>query len=124
MSAPSRTSTSHSVLWDADQPTFTCDGDTNAWCHLFPDCDCEEWSDEHGQEMPGHEMVAHETECWVLSWLNNVDVGNTYGDGDQLDISVPRHNALIDWEWQGDGILLWTYEDDDLNGLRDVEDEE
>ena len=44
---------------------FQCKGDDTAACHIYPDCSCESWDDDHAHE------TAHHQECWMQAWFDN-----------------------------------------------------
>lgn len=46
---------------------FICDGGDDAPCHHWPDCTCEEWTEEHSE----HPDVQQD-HCWIGPWFNDV----------------------------------------------------
>ncbi len=99
----------HRVTWSHGQPTFHCDGDINAPCHFFPDCECESWGQHCEAE---HSRVRHADECWLLPWLENVEVECTWEGGQGYD-KPAEHDAEIVTEWASD-CVLWDYADESL----------
>lgn len=79
-----------------------CIGGIDNRCHWYPGCDCEAWP-------CGHKYEFHE-DCWVLSWLNAVDLTDTNDDWSARDDDGNWPNGVIDWEWiDADQGVTWTY---------------
>lgn len=66
---------------DGPRIQFTCHGDRDSECHIFPDCGCETWiRGEHE-----HPSVPHGL-CWMQDWFDN----------DSIDPSAQDPTALAD----------------------------
>jgi hypothetical protein len=84
-----------------------CEGGIANRCHWYPDsaCDHESWP-------CGHEYVFHE-ECWLMSWLQAVDLMDTAEDS-ALDERIGEDgvdwpNGDIAYEWHYD-YVTWSYD--------------
>jgi hypothetical protein len=98
----------HRVEWRDGQPKFYCYGDRSAPCHFFPDCECERRTEEHKLQHPD---VEHDDECWLLPWLENVDVECTWARGNGVD-APPRRDGYIAAWWESDcESVIWDYAD-------------
>lgn len=97
----------HQITWTHGVATFHCDGDQASECHNYPACDCESWEMDTPDDEPTHHRHPEvpQAECWITPWLNNTPVEDTYSE---LTLHVPQHDGLIEWEWEGEGVL-WTY---------------
>lgn len=97
----------HSLAFDAEAHThrLVCEN-PQAWCHFYPECDCESWGADHE-----HAKVWHGT-CWMDDWFTNNGV--EYVGDDAVDtgpngseppasrtgvISASFEGDYIEWEW-------------------------
>lgn len=89
--------------------TFECRGDRTSWCHIYPDCECESWDEEHDRE---HPSVPHD-DCTVQDWFD-AGVDTTYYDGDDGDSDfewmLPERSGPIEIEW--DECPVWRWADE------------
>lgn len=99
------TTATHRVTWSAGHPTFHCDGDSTSSCHIFPDCECETWTAEHDEN---HPRVPHADACWILPWLENIEVECTWVGGEGYHRPA-EHDAEISTEF--DEQVVWDYAD-------------
>lgn len=98
---------------DADGETvdtylkFECRGDRDSTCHIYPDCDCESYDEEHEKE---HPSVPHD-DCVVLPWLDECcgETCFTGADGDPVDFpgEIPAGSGPISVVW--DECLSWSW---------------
>lgn len=90
---------------------FVCEAPSDAKCHIFPACECEEWSAElHDPPAEGHEDVQQD-HCWIQPWMEATDLCDSYGP-DGLVLSndeFPDGPVSIQWEYDA---VMWSYADD------------
>lgn len=86
-----------------------CDGATIADCHVYPDCDHENWDSDCEEE---HERTQHQ-ECWKLEWVNSSWLGDTFDENYPVDydsetatVAYPDGEVHVDWEG---GWCTWGY---------------
>lgn len=94
--------------------SFVCTADPSAKCRNYPACECEE-SGGTAHEDPvadGHQDVP-QSECWVQSWMDAVDLSDSYADGGtELCIGNDEFpDGPVEIEWHMD-FLTWQYADD------------
>ena len=126
MTAHGDNPTVHVMVLRGDLPHFVCNAATDAPCRIYPGCECEAWSEEHGDPRrgiaptPGHEPVQQET-CWIEPWIN-ADVVENYDEetgvlysqfaDDEEDSAIQSWRAgPVSTTWEGD-YMLWRYADE------------
>ena len=89
-----------------------------AACHIYPECDCESWADDHASERgAGHAVVKHD-DCWLQGWFDHGSPGAVYsGDdyNDMRDDGIPvgmTRTGRIEHEY--DDCILWSFEPEDV----------
>jgi hypothetical protein len=93
---------------------FVCTAVPTARCRNYPDCECEAWGGElHGDSPAEGHADQPQDECWIKSWMEAVDLSESYADGDGdvfLDDSeFPDGPVSVEWEFD---YLTWHYADD------------
>lgn len=87
--------------------TFECLGDRTSPCHSYPDCGCDEWSEEHVKE---HANVPHD-ECWLQDWFDDGSCGEEcYDHGDHkyhFASDLPEQSGPIKFDW--DECITWSF---------------
>ena len=117
----------HSVVFDhtrcdhTDDDNHDCQPDATWSCNAQPGgycvygCEqggCGENGWTRGDDNPtecsyGHKLAAHE--CWVVQWLENTDLQNSFADGYDHDPLFVHRDGVIDIvEWDSD-YLVWEY---------------
>lgn len=85
-----------SVQHRIEDGKFVCPGDERAWCHQYPEDDCE-----HEYWPCGHEFTSH-AECWIKPWIDACDLADSYAG--------VEHELLLRDEDFPDGDVEWTWE--------------
>lgn len=90
--------------------TFECRGDRTSECHIYPGCECENWSLEHDKE---HPRVAHD-DCWLEQWFGIGHDVCPYAppsdDLNYLESDLPERSGPITFEY--DECILWRWADE------------
>ncbi|MET3349623.1 UNVERIFIED_ORG: hypothetical protein ABID57_001295 [Arthrobacter sp. UYEF1] len=103
----------HTVAVTSESPDseskarFECQGSRNSGCHIYPDCECEQWSEGHEKEHP----YTQHASCWMADWFENSNAWyNGDDNNDSVDGGLPHgmiRRGEIDWEFE-DG-LMWSF---------------
>lgn len=96
--------------------TFECRGDIASRCHVYPDCGCEGWGEEHDAH---HPRVPH-AQCWLQDWFDAGYEATPYdpigsGGEEYYEHDLPEHSGPIAFDYD-DGIL-WRWADAAALGL-------
>ncbi|HWU30209.1 MAG TPA: hypothetical protein VN041_14090 [Microbacterium sp.] len=81
---------------------FICPGDESAWCHQYPEDDCD-----HEYWPCGHEFTSH-AECWIRPWIDATDLADSYAGVEHelllRDEDFP--DGDVDWTWEGEYVTF------------------
>ena len=87
---------------------FTCRGQEASACHIYPECGCEFWDNDHE-----HPSLPH-ANCWLTDWFSNHDEGGASYHGADAEeggnssyppitksgfIATIFADEWVEWEW-------------------------
>lgn len=94
---------------------FICPGDENAWCHQYPEDDCD-----HEYWPCGHEFTSH-AECWIKPWIDATDLADSYAGVEHelllRDEDFP--DGDVDWTWEGEYVTFDYAPDREIRSQED-----
>jgi len=110
--------TNHHVMTTdaAGTPTFTCTAPPSSDCHIYPHCDCEDWSYDHDRGTLGEHAPVQNPECWLSFWFTNAEaIAELYHLWPEDEELPANRSGAIDYEWNDSPVWSFVGEENALN---------